>query len=95
MKTVIEVGTTTWRGIYGKAIVEVMDFNPNDPERQTVPTIHEWKRRFGGTQKQLKHPFTQKYFHFDLEPWLSLPEETHLLLKWKFMPNCPVSPALP
>ncbi|MEO6892758.1 MAG: hypothetical protein ABI456_23575 [Ktedonobacteraceae bacterium] len=95
MKTVIKVGPTTWRGIHGNAIVDVTDFTPNDPHHQAVPTVREWKQRFGGTQKQLIHPFTKKPFHFDLGPWLHLSEETHLLLEWKFVPDRSVSPTHP
>ncbi len=87
MKQTINVGATVWRGIHGVAIVEVTDFVPNDPTHQQVPTIREWIGRFRGTQKQLIHPFTKKAFHFDLHPWLQLPEETHLLLEWKFVPD--------
>ena len=93
MKKTIVIGSTVWRGKRGTAVVDVTDFAANDPDHQQVPTIREWKQRFGGTHKQLIHPFTQKAFSFDLSPWSHLPEDTHLKLEWKFIVDHSSSPA--
>ena len=105
MKEIIQVETTEWRNIPGNAILEVTDFSPSEFARlQSSPnpqgalrnflkhptTIGQWKQRFGGTQTHLNHPASNKKFLFDLSPWSHLPDDTYLLLDWKFVPLHPI-----
>ncbi|HEU5226933.1 MAG TPA: hypothetical protein VFU49_03900 [Ktedonobacteraceae bacterium] len=87
MKKIIQVGTTVWRNTHGNAILEVTDFSPNDPAHQSDPTISGFKQRFGGPLVKMKHPAGNKSFDLDLNFWSNLPDDTHLSLRWIFVPE--------
>jgi len=91
MKTTLAVKPYVWNHIPGHIVLNVYQFDASSPARQGS-SIAQLKQRFGGIQKEIEEPYTHSKYVFDLTPWLHLPEETHLQLRWGFVPEHPIPP---
>lgn len=91
-RTILEIKPYVWRSIPGHSVLFVNQLDPDDTRGFSIA---ELKQRFGGTQKEMRDPFTHEKYVFDLTPWLHLPEETRLLLQWGFKPERPIPPGDP
>jgi hypothetical protein len=87
-RTALLVKPYVWNEIPGHVVLFVREGEPGDTGETP---ISDWLQRFGGPQCELNVPFTGGIYRFDLTPWLHLPPETPLELRWGFLPEQPIS----
>jgi hypothetical protein len=92
MRTTLVVRPYVWENIPGHIVLFVDQLDPAHPQGSSIAHL---KQRFGGVQRAMEDPYTHAKYLFDLTPWLHLPEETRLRLRWGFAPEHPIPPSDP